>query len=255
MPNTSLDKFLFDPIKCAQLDWRKRYKIIEGIARGLLYLHEDSRLKIIHRDLKASNILLDRDMNAKISDFGLAKIFNVEQTQGNTMRIAGTYGYMAPEYAIRGQFSIKSDIFSFGVLVLEILTGRKNSAFHESEQAIDLLTYVWRHWTAGTTQQLIDRALPEQFPSIEFQRCIHLGLLCVQDNPAKRPTMSSVLLMLSSNSMSVPAPSPPAYLLSDESSESIALLRDLENATGLSNQHVSTTHSKNIVSITELEPR
>ncbi|KAK1300094.1 Cysteine-rich receptor-like protein kinase 8 [Acorus calamus] len=255
MSNTSLDKFLFDPTKCAQLDWRKRYKIIEGIARGLLYLHEDSRLKIIHRDLKASNILLDRDMNAKISDFGLAKMFNVEQTQGNTMRIAGTYGYMAPEYAIRGQFSIKSDIFSFGVLVLEILTGRRNSGFHESEQAIDLLTYVWRHWTTGTTQQLIDRALPEQFPSIEFQRCIHLGLLCVQDNPAKRPTMSSVLLMLSSNSMSVPAPSPPAYLLSDESSESIALLRDLENATGLSNQHVSTTHSKNIVSITELEPR
>ncbi|KAK1325287.1 Cysteine-rich receptor-like protein kinase 8 [Acorus calamus] len=257
MPNTSLDKFLFDPIKCAQLDWRMRYKIIEGIARGLLYLHEDSRLKIIHRDLKASNILLDGSMNAKISDFGLAKLFNLEQTQGNTSRIAGTYGYMAPEYAVKGQFSTKSDVFSFGVLVLEILTGRKNSGFHESEQATDLLTYVWKHWTEGTTQQLIGRAPPGQFPSREFHRCIHLGLLCVQGNPVDRPTMSFVVLMLSSHSLSVPAPSPPGYLLqSDQSSESSALLRgDLDDADGFSNQNENKTHSRNTISISEIEPR
>ncbi|XP_058072822.1 cysteine-rich receptor-like protein kinase 11 isoform X1 [Magnolia sinica] len=131
VPNTSLNNFLFDPVKRLILNWDRRYKIISGIARGLLYLHEDSRLRIIHRDLKASNILLDGDMNPKISDFGLAKLFGVDQTQGNTNRIAGTYGYMAPEYAKHGKFSTRSDVFSFGVLVLEIVSGRKNSAFHD----------------------------------------------------------------------------------------------------------------------------
>ncbi|MBA0549664.1 hypothetical protein Golob_020683, partial [Gossypium lobatum] len=105
--------------KRLRLGWGRRYKIIVGIARGLLYLHEDSQLRIIHRDLKASNILLDEEMNPKISDFGLAKLFGESETQGNTNRIAGTYGYMAPEYAKHGLFSIKSDVYSFGVLVLE----------------------------------------------------------------------------------------------------------------------------------------
>nr|XP_023890052.1 cysteine-rich receptor-like protein kinase 10 [Quercus suber] len=129
VPNTSLDHFLFDPIKRVHLNWEKRYKIIGGIARGLLYLHEDSRLRIIHRDLKASNILLDEEMNAKISDFGMAKLFLLDQTQSNTSRIVGTYGYMAPEYAMHGQFSVKSDVFSFGVLVLEIVCGQRNNCF------------------------------------------------------------------------------------------------------------------------------
>ncbi|KAJ7967621.1 Cysteine-rich receptor-kinase-like protein [Quillaja saponaria] len=120
---------LQDPRKSAQLDCEKRCKIIGGIARGLLYLHEDSRLRIIHRDLKASNILLDADMNSKISDFGMARLFVVDQTQGNTSRIVGTYGYMAPEYAMHGYFSVKLDVYSFGVLVLEIVSDKKNSGF------------------------------------------------------------------------------------------------------------------------------
>ncbi|GFQ05760.1 g-type lectin s-receptor-like serine/threonine-protein kinase at4g27290 [Phtheirospermum japonicum] len=129
MTNKSLDLILFDPAKSAVLDWPKRINIINGIARGLMYLHQDSRLRIIHRDLKASNILLDSEMNPKISDFGLARSFGGNETEANTSRVVGTFGYMSPEYAIDGLFSVKSDVFSFGVLVLEVVSGKRNRGF------------------------------------------------------------------------------------------------------------------------------
>ncbi|CAN6457834.1 unnamed protein product [Victoria cruziana] len=142
MPNRSLDKFLFDPTLSHQLVWEQRLEIILGIARGLQYLHQESRLKLIHRDLKTSNILLDGDLRPKISDFGVARAFSSDQTQVNTRRVVGTYGYMPPEYAMKGRYSTKSDVFSFGVIILEIVSGKKMASFHDVEHSLNLSGHV-----------------------------------------------------------------------------------------------------------------
>ncbi|KAM3365583.1 hypothetical protein ACQJBY_015350 [Aegilops geniculata] len=251
MPNRSLDMILFDSEKNKELDWGKRFKIINGIARGLQYLHEDSQLKIVHRDLKASNILLDADYNPKISDFGLAKIFGGDQSEDVTRRIAGTYGYMAPEYAMRGQYSIKSDVFSFGVLVLEIVTGRRNSGSYNTEQDVDLLNLVWEHWTRGNVVELMDPSLSNHPPVDQVLKCIHVGLLCVQRKPASRPTMSSVNIMFSSQTVRLPSLSRPAFCIQEVSVS--------ETSTAYSEAYPltenSTVMSSNQVSITELSPR
>ncbi|XP_042478830.1 cysteine-rich receptor-like protein kinase 10 [Macadamia integrifolia] len=155
VPNKSLDYFLFDPIKRADLNWEKRYNIIEGIARGLLYLHEDSQFKIIHRDLKPGNILLDAKMNPKISDFGLAKLVEMEQTREKTKNVVGTIGYMAPEYAIKGRFSVKSDVYSFGVILLEILSVKKVNSFYHGKDSQNLLGYAWKLWQEGKGLEFI----------------------------------------------------------------------------------------------------
>ncbi|XP_047079909.1 cysteine-rich receptor-like protein kinase 6 [Lolium rigidum] len=211
VPNRSLDLIIFaeDVVKREQLDWAKRYKIIDGIARGLQYLHEESQLKVIHRDLKASNILLDMNTSAKISDFGLAKIFQRDQTQGNTNRVIGTYGYMAPEYKMRGNYSVKSDAFSFGVIVLEIVTGRKNED-DRCGQSEDLLTMVWEHWTTGTVLEVVDPCMNDGSSEEEMLKCVNIGLLCTQGNPADRPTMSAVVMMLGSETVNLPSPSKPS---------------------------------------------
>ncbi|CAH8272979.1 unnamed protein product [Arabidopsis lyrata] len=212
VPNKSLDQFLFEPTKQGQLDWAKRNKIIVGTARGILYLHHDSPLKIIHRDLKASNILLDADMEPKVADFGMARILRVDQSRADTKRVVGTYGYISPEYLMHGQFSMKSDVYSFGVLVLEIISGKRNSNFHETDDSgKNLVTHAWKHWRNGSPLELVDSELGKNYQSNEVIRCIHIALLCVQNDPEQRPNSLNVILMLTSNSITLPVPQSPIY--------------------------------------------
>ncbi|XP_062013315.1 G-type lectin S-receptor-like serine/threonine-protein kinase At1g61370 isoform X2 [Rosa rugosa] len=241
MPNKSLDTFLYDPTKRAVLDWAKRFNIIQGVAKGLLYLHHDSYVKVIHRDLKVGNILLDEKMNPKISDFGLARIVEGTQSLENTQKVVGTRGYMSPEYAMGGIFSEKSDVYSFGVLVLEIISSKKNSSFYLYDQQLGFLAYAWNMWNEGRALELVDEVLGDSYSSSEVMTCVHVGLLCVQDNAADRPTMADVSLMLSSEKDG-PHPKRPVFTIQNSVYHPGPSYED-------------TNSSKNEASITTIEGR
>ncbi|XP_048606965.1 cysteine-rich receptor-like protein kinase 40 isoform X2 [Brassica napus] len=216
--HSSLDRFIFDEEKRSLLTWEVRFKIIEGIARGLVYLHEDSQLKIIHRDLKTSNILLDAEMNPKVADFGTARLFETDETQAETKRIAGTRGYMAPEYLNHGQISAKSDVFSFGVVLLEMISGQRNNSFEGEGIAL----FAWKRWAEGRPEVIIDPLLVKN-SSVEIIKLIQTGLLCVQENATNRPTMSSVMVWLGSETITIPLPKAPAFTESHSQSEEGAM--------------------------------
>ncbi|XP_024036846.1 G-type lectin S-receptor-like serine/threonine-protein kinase RKS1 [Citrus clementina] len=215
MPNKSLDFFIF------------------GIAQGLIYLHKYSRLWVIHRDLKASNILFD-DQIVEISDYEeptadsnakLACHLSCSQLQSENVEdkmdllrwqngyTEDSHGYMSPEYAMSVIVSMKIDVFSFGVLVLEIVSGKKNNSCYHSERPLKLIGYAWQLWNEGKCIELVDTALDESCSPNEVLRCIHVGLLCVQDQPTDRPTMSDVVSMLTNETMILPAPKQPAFFV------------------------------------------
>ncbi|KAL8096541.1 hypothetical protein AgCh_037487 [Apium graveolens] len=209
LENKSLDQALFGNGSLF-LDWPTRYEICLGVARGLTYLHEESRVRIVHRDVKASNILLDSNLEPKISDFGLAKLYDDKKTHMST-RVAGTIGYLAPEYAMRGHLTEKADVFGFGVVILEVVSGRSNSDSTLEDDKVYLLEWAWQLHEDNHEIELVDPRL-SAFNEDEVKRLIDVALLCTQTSPNSRPPMSRVGAMLSGDIEVTAVTAKPGYL-------------------------------------------
>ncbi|KAK4602311.1 hypothetical protein RGQ29_011375 [Quercus rubra] len=215
MANSSLDRFLFGERR-GSLNWKQRNDIILGTARGLAYLHEEFHVCIIHRDIKTGNILLDDDLQPKIADFGLARLLPEDQTHLST-KFAGTLGYTAPEYAIHGQLSEKVDTYSFGVVVLEIICGRKTSEVQHAFDGEYLLERAWKLYENNKHSELVDETLnPEEYTAEEVKKMVEIALMCTQSPASVRPSMSEVVVLLKSKgSMENRPPTKPGYVDAD----------------------------------------
>ncbi|CAA7024269.1 unnamed protein product [Microthlaspi erraticum] len=210
--NSCLSRYLFDKTQSRLLHWEQRFKIAKGIAEGLCYLHNFTTPPILHKDLKPSNVLLDQDMTPKISDFGLAQMLENGMTEAEMDRPAGTYGYMSEEYAVHRMMSEKSDVFSYGVMLLEIITGTRNIDYCLRHPGDSLLDYVWSQWTDGKGLEVVDSTyVDDSLVGNEVLRSIHVALLCVQEQVDSRPNTRSVVLMLQSTQSEITRPSKPDY--------------------------------------------
>ncbi|XP_043715122.1 cold-responsive protein kinase 1-like isoform X2 [Telopea speciosissima] len=211
MANSSLDKILFGE-KHGTLDWKQRFDIIVGLARGLAYLHEEFHVCIIHRDIKSSNILLDDYFQPRIADFGLARLLPGDQSHLNT-RFAGTLGYTSPEYAILGQLSEKVDTYSYGVVVLEIISGRKSNDLKLEPVTQYLLEWAWKLYEEDELMNMVDKSLSSNAYDVnEIKKIIGIALLCTQSSVAERPTMSEVVVMLLSKGQLELTPTRPIFI-------------------------------------------
>ncbi|KAK9272313.1 hypothetical protein L1049_002684 [Liquidambar formosana] len=207
--NKSLDQFIFDKSKIQMLNWKQRLDIIVGTAEGLAFLHGGSQIRIIHRDIKSSNVLLDENFKPKIADFGLARCFAADVSHIST-GIAGTLGYMAPEYLVRGQLTDKADVYSYGVLVLEIVCGRRNNVYIQDSGSLSQT--VWKFYKLKRLPECVDLYLKDDFRAIEASKVLQIGLLCTQASVALRPSMAEVVQMLTHKDCEIPIPNQPPFL-------------------------------------------
>ncbi|XP_052181986.1 cysteine-rich receptor-like protein kinase 42 [Diospyros lotus] len=236
VPNKSLDRILFDRNSRQPLSWEQRFKIILGIAEGLAFLHGGSQVKIIHRDIKSSNILLDDNLTPKIADFGLARCAAGDRSHLST-GIAGTLGYMAPEYLLRGQLTDKADVYAFGVLALEIACGKKNNTFTDDSGSV--LQNVWENYKGGTIDQVVDcSSRPKDFEGKEAPDVLQIGLVCTQASAALRPSMSEVVEMLTSKGRAIPSPEQPPFL-----NASVLAPTDTDSSSAMTSSATSNMHT------------
>ncbi|XAR48090.1 Non-specific serine/threonine protein kinase [Bertholletia excelsa] len=245
VPNCSLSDHLFVRSAVEPLNWEARSKIILGTAEGLAYLHEELEFRIVHRDIKLSNVLLNEDFTPKIADFGLARLFPKDQTHISTA-IAGTLGYMAPEYVVRGKLTEKADVYSFGVLVIEVVSGKNCNSF--SQNSYSILQMAWNLYQRGRLHAAVDEALDGKFEEEEACRLLQIGLLCVQASAELRPSMSMVVKMIKGND-EIPVPTQPPFL--NSCSAEISRSKKSEN----SHSGAHTGSSLNSMTESLIEPR
>ncbi|KAI3965855.1 hypothetical protein MKX01_010812 [Papaver californicum] len=254
LEHRSLDQALFGK-SGLHLSWPTRYEICLGAARALAYLHEESRPRIVHRDVKASNILLDTDLNPKISDFGLAKLYDDKKTHIST-RVAGTIGYLAPEYAMRGHLTEKADVFGFGVVVLEILSGRPNCDTNLDQDKIYLLEWAWSLHEKNRALELVDPLLAD-FDKGEAMRMIGVAFLCTQASPGLRPAMSRVVGMLSGDIEVSTVTSKPSYITDWQFSDMSSFINDddsLSFASKTTNTQLDTSTDTSMIAGRDRSP-